>query len=278
MQKDPSFMADKRSSLSTRRSRGSDFATVAGIGGALLLITIALILGGSPEAFLNIESVLIVIGGTLAVTLASFTFRDFVGAISQLRSTITKGEQDPRVAALKILTLADFARKQGVLRLQGVIMDDMKRDPFLYKALSLVVDGLPEDEVQAVLFQDIQTNQQRLSRSVAVLRRGAEVAPAMGLIGTMIGLVQMLGRLTEPSTIGPGMAVALLTTFYGAILGNVVLLPLAGKMERTGLEDVLIARIYVAGAISISRKENPRRLEMLLNSLLPTSSPIQFYD
>lgn len=271
-------MADNRSFLPTKRRWGTDFATVVGIGGALLLIGLALILGGSPEAFLNLESVLIVIGGTLAVTLASFTFRDFIGAIFQLRATVVKEERDPKVAALKILTLADFARKQGVLRLQGVIMDDMKRDPFLYKALSLVVDGLPEEEVQSVLFQDIQTDQQRLGRSVAVLRRGAEVAPAMGLIGTMIGLVQMLGHLTEPSTIGPGMAVALLTTFYGAILGNVVLLPLAGKMERSGLEDVLIDRIYVAGAVSISRKENPRRLEMLLNSLLPTASPIQFYD
>jgi chemotaxis protein MotA len=99
----------------------------------------------------------------------------------------------------------------------------------------------------------------------------------MGLIGTLIGLVQMLGYLDDPTTIGPSMAVALLTTFYGAILGNVVFLPLAGKLERNGADDTLVRRIYLVGVLSVARKENPRRLEMLLNSALPPAQRVDYY-
>jgi chemotaxis protein MotA len=111
-----------------------------------------------------------------------------------------------------------------------------------------------------------------------VLRRASEVAPAMGLIGTLVGLVQMLGSLSDPSAIGPAMALALLTTFYGAVLGNVVLSPLAAKVERAAEEDALVKTLYTIGAVSIARQENPRRLEMLLNAVLPPGKRIQYFD
>ncbi|WP_242390484.1 motility protein A [Pararhodospirillum photometricum] len=252
-------------------------ATVLGIGGALALIVIALVLGGSPAAFVDLPSLLIVVLGTLAVTLASFTLKDIGVTARMLVETLFKGGLPPRAAALKILSLADFARKHGVLRFQGSILAGLKSDPFLYKALALVVDGLPEPDVEAILAQDIHATQQRLSRATSVLRRAAEVAPAMGLIGTLIGLVQMLGHLDTPASIGPGMAVALLTTFYGAVMGNVVFLPLAGKLERNGAEETLVRRIYMVGVLSVARKENPRRLEMLLNSALPPAQRVDYY-
>ncbi|HLF58773.1 MAG TPA: MotA/TolQ/ExbB proton channel family protein, partial [Alphaproteobacteria bacterium] len=115
-------------------------------------------------------------------------------------------------------------------------------------------------------------------KGASVLRKGAEVAPAMGLIGTLVGLVQMLGRLDDPGTIGPAMAVALLTTFYGAVLANVVLAPLASKLERNSREELLVKHIFLMAASSIARQENPRRLEMLLNSVLPPSKRVQFFD
>ena len=105
-----------------------------------------------------------------------------------------------------------------------------------------------------------------------------EFSPAMGLIGTLIGLVQMLGNLGDPSTIGPAMAVALLTTFYGAVLANMVFLPLASKLERNSKEEALVSNIYLMGAASIGRQENPRRLEMLINSLLPPSQRVRYFD
>ncbi|MCF8480244.1 MAG: MotA/TolQ/ExbB proton channel family protein [Rhodospirillum sp.] len=271
-------MADGRDMEDLPIRRGlPDLATLLGIGGALVLILIALILGGSPEAFVDLPAILVVGLGTLAVTLASFTVKDVGVTFAMVASALRDGGPGPRTAALKILALADFARKHGVLKFQGQVLTSLKDDPFLQKGLSLVVDGLPELDVEAILAQDIHATQQRLSRASSVLRRAAEVAPAMGLIGTLIGLVQMLGNLDDPTTIGPSMAVALLTTFYGAILGNVVFMPLAGKLERNGADDTLVRRIYMVGVLSVARKENPRRLEMLLNSALPPAQRVDYY-
>ena len=111
-----------------------------------------------------------------------------------------------------------------------------------------------------------------------VLRKMGEFSPAMGLIGTLVGLVQMLGHLDDPSTIGPSMAVALLTTFYGAVLANIVFLPLASKLERNSAEETLVNNVYLMGAASIGRQENPRRLEMLLNSVLPPAKRVRYFD
>lgn len=124
-----------------------------------------------------------------------------------------------------------MARKKGVLALQNVV-GSMQNEPFLHKGMLMVVDGTPGEEVESIMRRDLQATIQRHAKSTSVLRKMGEFAPAMGLIGTLIGLVQMLGNLDDPSTIGPSMAVALLTTFYGAVLANMVFLPLAAKLER----------------------------------------------
>ncbi|MFD0387008.1 motility protein A [Tistrella bauzanensis] len=121
----------------------------------------------------------------------------------------------------------------------------------------MVVDGIPVEDVERILKRDISQMAQRHMQSSQILKKSAEVAPAMGLIGTLVGLVQMLGNLEDPSTIGPAMAVALLTTFYGAVLANMVFNPLAGKLERNSMEEQMFKQIYLAGATSIGRQENP---------------------
>ena len=131
----------------------------------------------------------------------------------------------------------------------------------------MVIDGIPSEQIDQILDSETASMRIRHLRTAGVLRRAAEVAPAMGLIGTLVGLVQMLGNLDDPSSIGPSMAVALLTTFYGAVLANMVV-HAAGHQAGTqlGKRDQLVHRIYALGAASISRQENPRRLEMLLNT------------
>ena len=119
---------------------------------------------------------------------------------------------------------------------------------------------------------------QPASDRLRILRRAGEVAPAMGLIGTLVGLVQMLGQLEDPSSIGPAMAVALLTTFYGAILANMFFLPLATKLERNAGVEAQVKQIYALGAASIARQENPRRLEVALNATLPPTERVRFFD
>ncbi|MDP6174967.1 MAG: MotA/TolQ/ExbB proton channel family protein, partial [Rhodospirillales bacterium] len=144
--------------------------------------------------------------------------------------------------------------------------------------ISMIVDGTPTGEVETIMRRDMQATLQRHRRSAAVLRRAAEFSPAMGLIGTLIGLVQMLGNLDDPTTIGPSMAIALLTTFYGAVLANMVFIPLASKLERNSAHEEMVSGVYLTGTISIGRQENPRRLEMLLNSIMPPAQRIQFFD
>jgi len=185
--------------------------------------------------------------------------------------------RDPSEAAIHTLEIAELARKRGVLALQGIV-DSLSNDPFLLKGVTMLIDGTQGEEVETIMGRDLNATIQRHNKSTNVLRRAAEFAPAMGLIGTLIGLVKMLSDLQDPSTIGPNMAVALLTTFYGAVLANMVFMPLANKLERNSAEEALINHIYVMGASSIGRQENPRRLEMLLNSILPPAKRIQYFD
>ncbi len=253
-----------------------DGATVLGLAGGILLVMIAIGLGGSASAFFNIPGLLIVVGGTMAVTTVCFTMSDVGRTVAVIGSTFMARERDPQDVAYTMLELSDFARKHGVLRLQGQPLQRFVKEPLLFKALSMLVEGLPEKDIADILNEDLAATTARVQRSANVLRKAAEISPAMGLIGTLIGLVQMLGNLSDPSVIGPAMAVALLTTFYGVVLANMVFNPLAAKLERNAAEEHLIGYIYTLGTLSIIRKDAPRRLEMLLNSALPPESKVRF--
>jgi len=253
-----------------------DGATVLGLGGALVLVSIAIMLGGSPGAFIDLPSILIVLGGTFAVTTICFSFADVTQTLAVLGSTIIHRDRNPRDVAYNVLELADYSRKHGVLGLGGATLAHFTNEPFLHKGLMLVIEGLPEIDIAAILDEDQAATTARVYRSASVLRKAAEVAPAMGLIGTLIGLVHMLGNLGDPKAIGPAMAIALLTTFYGAVLANMVFNPLAAKFERNAADEHLIQHLQALGVLSVARKENPRHLEMLLNSALPPESKVRF--
>lgn len=254
-----------------------DLATVVGLGGAFLLIGIAILWGGSATSFLDVPSILIVLGGTVFVTTISFSLPEMARSMAVVGKAVVHTGRDPGEVALRMIMLSEQARKQGILALQNVL-DRLGDEPFLQKAVGMVVDATPHEEVEAVLRRDVQATMTRHHKAANVLRKAAEVAPAMGLIGTLIGLVQMLRNLDDPSTIGPSMAVALLTTFYGAVLSNMVFAPLAAKLERNSIEEGLVNQVYIMGVISIGRQENPRRLEMMLNSILPPSKRVQYFD
>src|SRR5690606_27445486 len=146
------------------------------------------------------------------------------------------------------------------------------------KGLMMAMDGMPEAQIEELMRRELSTVSGRQVRAASVLRKCAEVSPAMGLIGTLVGLVQMLGSLDDPATIGPSMAVALLTTFYGALLANMVFMPLAAKLDRNAAAERLVNQIYMLGALSICRQENPRRLELLINTVLPPAQRLRYFD
>ncbi len=253
------------------------FATIVGLVSGFALLGMAIILGGTPGAFVDGPSLLIVFGGTFAVTSMSFSVAEILRVPKVALQAIFNTTSDPRTAASQILELAELARENGALALQDV-QPRLAHLPFLYHGVSMVVDGSKSEEIERVMSRKVNAMAMRHSKAAGVLRKAAEVSPAMGLIGTLVGLVQMLGQLDDPSTIGPSMAVALLTTFYGAVLSNMVFSPLAAKLERNSDEEMLLNNIYVTGVTSIGRQENPRRLEMLVNTLLSPAERVQHFD
>ena len=254
-----------------------DFATLFGVAGAFALIVTAMILGGSLASFVDLPAMLIVLGGTFFVTAVSYSLTEILRTQSVVWRAVVYHAEKPALAAARVLQLAEEARRRGPLALQNEITA-LRHTRFLHKAVAMVVDGSPAEEIEGVLESEIQSTARRHLRSAGVLRRAGEVAPAMGLIGTLVGLVQMLGSLDDPSSIGPAMAVALLTTFYGAVLANMVFLPLANKLERNSQAEVMVNQIYALGAASMSRQENPRRLETLLNTTLPPDQRVSHFD
>lgn len=257
--------------------RKMDLATLLGLLAALALIGAAIALNGSPIAFIDIPAILMVVLGTLAVTAISYTGEELREAQPSFRQALFRTEIDPRVGARRVLTLADKARKRGLLLLQGDLYG-LRDAPFLQRSLGMLIDGMQVDEVERNMTLEAHALAQGRHRAAAILRRAAEVSPAMGLIGTLVGLVQMLGNLDSPERIGPAMSVALLTTLYGALMANVVFLPLASKLERNATVEQLVSQVYTMGVASMGRQENPRRLEMLLNTVLPAGQQVRYFD
>ena len=256
----------------------TDMATVVGLVAGLGMLCLAILLEGAAfSAFFNPSAIMIVFGGTLCATTVCFSFGEMMRTLRVIMTTVFHKSRDAAEAAVHVLQIAELARKKGLLAVQE-IPSDLQREPVLYKGIAMVVDGTPGEEVETILRRDVLATSQRHARSSSVLRKMSEFSPAMGLIGTLIGLVQMLGNLSDPSSIGPAMAVALLTTFYGAVLANMIFLPLASKLERNSVDETVINNIYMMGAASIGRQENPRRLEMLINSILPPAKRVRYFD
>ncbi len=251
--------------------------TLLGILVGFGLIITAMLYGGSPMDFVNLQSVLIVLGGTMAITVVSFSLKDLAQIPAALWRLMAYTPHDPQEIGVTMIQIAEKARTGDLIALEK-ISKSFNDEPFLQKGLDLTMDGANAEEIENILQQEIYSTSSIQSKSVDLLRRSAEVAPAMGLIGTLVGLVQMLGNLSDPSTIGPAMAVALLTTFYGAILAHMVLIPLSTKAERNSHNESTLNLLYLTGVLSIGRKENPRRLEMQLNAMLPQTNRINYYD
>ena len=260
------------------RSGGIDFATFFGLFGAIGLIVAAIVWEGSSwAAFINVPAILLVVAGTFAVTAVSYSLQEVIQAQPIMLRTLFRNSHTPNDAAMRMLQLAERARRRGILQLQSELYG-LRPEPFLHRSMTMLVDGIAVEEIERNLTFETHAMMQRHVRSTGILRRAAEVAPAMGLIGTLVGLVNMLGSLNNPESIGPAMAVALLTTLYGALLANVVFLPLASKLERNSATELLINQIYILGSTSIGRQENPRRLELVLNTILPASQRVKYFD
>jgi len=242
-----------------------DIATLIGIVGALIIIAVAMVLSGGIILFINVPSFLVVFGGATFAVLACFPLAMTTGSMKVFLKSLLAKPDNPNDLIEKGIELATVARKEGILGLEG---QDIPNE-FLSKGISLCVDGHEPDFVQRMLNKDISLAVERHEWGQKFFMKIADMGPAMGMIGTLIGLVGMLANMDDPKTIGPSMAVALLTTLYGAILANAVCIPIADKLafraDEQRLSRVLILEIIAA----IQEGINPKVMTDMLQSYLP---------
>lgn len=243
-----------------------DLATIVGLVAAFGLMISAIMQGGSLMIFIDIPSMIIVIGGTIGTALVNFPFGDILGALKVVRNAFFHKASSPTDTISKLITYAGKARKEGILSLQSV-MNEIDDDFFL-KGLQMAVDGQEPEALKDMLEKEIEYVMERHDKGAEIFATFAAISPAMGMIGTLIGLVQMLQNMSDPSSIGPAMAVALLTTFYGAVIANVVATPIAGKLKIRSASEVLNKTLVTEGMTSILEGENPRLMEQRLHAFV----------
>jgi chemotaxis protein MotA len=227
----------------------------------------AIMIGGPLMLFINVQGLMIVVGGTFGCILSNYSFKEVLGAFTILRKAFLHKETQYNKAIKQLIGLSTKARKEGILSLQSA-MDNIN-DEFLVKGLQMAVDGQEPESLKAVLYQEIEKLEERHEDGADIFTTMATYAPALGLIGTLIGLVQMLSAMDDPKKIGPAMAVALLTTLYGAIIANAFALPIADKLSHRSQEERLNKALILETIGSIQEGLNPRVMEELLKTYLP---------
>jgi len=241
-----------------------DLATVVGVVLGLGLTAGSILMGGSLTGFINLPGLMIVLGGTVAATLIRFPLPVVMGAGKVAKKAFMQKGESPLETVSTLVEVCTKARKEGVLALDGYETNDS----FLKKAVELLVDGLQGPPLRSALTGEMEFLKERHKRGQKVFKGMGASAPAFGMIGTLIGLVQMLTTLDDPSKIGPGMAVALLTTFYGALLANLIFIPIAEKLEDRSKEETLRMEMVIEGIVEVIAGGTPSSLERKLLSFL----------
>lgn len=244
-----------------------DLATLIGLVAAIGIILASIITGGDISMFINVPSVLVVVGGTVGAVMMKFTLAQFFGAFKvAMRAFIFKLDKPEELIAMTV-DMANEARKGGLLALEGKETEN----EFMAKGIQMMVDGHEPDVVRQTLASDLNAALERHDVGKSIFKSIGDAAPAMGMIGTLIGLVQMLSNMSDPASIGPAMAVALLTTLYGAVIANVFALPIADKLGLRANEERMVQSMIIDGLQGIQEGRNPRVIEEILKTYLPSS-------
>lgn len=247
-----------------------DITTIVGVVLAWVLTIFAIVIGGNKLAgYLDIPSVVLVVCGGFCAVMTGTT----LGALKQLPKIIAKTlfakSPDPRELIQKLVGYAEIARRDGILSLES--KTEEMDDPFIVRAIGMAIDGTDPELIESILDSEIENEVSRHRKGKSLLDAYAKYAPAFGMIGTLLGLVAMLQNMDDPSKIGPGMAVALLTTLYGAMIANLMCSPLSDKLGLRADEETRIKQIIVHGVMSIQSGDNPRIVEQKLLTFLPPS-------
>lgn len=251
-----------------------DIATIIGVVGGLALIGVAI---GPAQLvyFVSVPSFLLVVGGAAAALFVNYPLSDVIAMINVMKKTLLYKVQSPKEVIPQLVEYASTARKDGILALQSV--SNQGDDPFLNKGLQLAIDGAEPQTILKILETEVEYIRERHRIGAEMAQTFGTYLPAFGMIGTLVGLVLMLQNLDDPSSIGPSMAIALITTFYGALLANLVFLPMAGKLKKRSADETLVKELLTEGIVSIASGDNPRIIEQKLHVfLLPKLRESQF--
>lgn len=243
-----------------------DIATIIGLFAGIGLIVSAILLGGSPAVFFDVPSLLITVGGTVAATLINYPLSDVLSVMNSVRNAFIQKDTSPQGLIEKLVSYATIARREGILALEGHAGD--AGDEFLERSVQLAIDGTAPELIKDILTTELAFMEDRHAMGQSILVAMGTFAPAFGMIGTLIGLVSMLTTLDDPSQIGGGMAVALITTLYGALMANLALLPAAGKLKVRTANELLAKEIIIEGILSIQSGDNPRIVEQKLKAFV----------
>jgi len=246
-----------------------DLASIIGLVTGLGFILFGILSGGSLILFLDLPSILIVGGGTMGATLLNYPIGEVVGVIKVVKKAFLHTEESPIGIIDTLVDFAETARREGILSLEQKAMT--VEDEFLKKGIGLAVDGTEPEYIKEIMQTEIEYISERHRTGAGIFDTMGSYAPAFGMIGTLIGLINMLAKMDDPSSIGPSMSVALITTLYGAFLANLIFLPIAGKLKERSSSEVLLKELCVEGIMSIQSGDNPRIVEGKLKAFLSPS-------
>lgn len=261
-------MSLRHREIQVEDEEGLDLSALFGVFIAVGLIVVGVLSsGGALRQYLDFESLGLVLGGTIGAGLIHFSTHDLLLAVRDVRRTFTYRANDPVQRVFHLVRIAGAVRVDGNLVLER---ESRKvQDPFFKFALELAVDAEEIGDIQRLLEIEMYASNERGLRSIGVLQSMGGCAPAMGLIGTLIGLIQMLGSLSNAATVGPAMSLALVATLYGAVFSNIVFLPLAGKLKTRMESEAHLKQVTLEGILCITRQESPVAVEQRLRSFLP---------
>jgi chemotaxis protein MotA len=244
-----------------------DIATLLGLLGGISIVVASMAMGGNGGVFVNVPSLLIVFGGSIFIVLSKFGLGQFFAALKTAAKAFFFKKFSAPECIEEAVKIADAARKGGLLSLEGVQIEN----DFMKKGVQLLIDGHEPDVIKAMLYKDMNLTFERHIWGQKVFRALGDVAPAMGMIGTLVGLVLMLSTMDDPKTIGPSMAVALLTTLYGAMIANMFAMPIADKLELRSSEEKTAKALVIDALLGIQAGQNPRVIEEALKNYLPSN-------
>lgn len=253
-----------------------DIGTVVGLLIAFVSVALAIFLGGDPLALINIPSFVVVVGGAGGAVICAFPLAKITKAHTVILKSVFNEAPDIQGVIKDLVKFAEIARREGILSLENHI-GDMKEE-FVVRGIKMAVDGTDPELIRVIMETELEGVMDRHIQGKMILDQFAKYAPAFGMIGTLMGLIFMLGSMEDPSKIGPSMAVALITTLYGAVIANVFAGPLADKLYQNDQSEVMMKTVIIAGVMAIQSGDNPRVVESKLLTYLPPSERAAFSE